>query len=500
MRYGAADRFLPPRPVAWAGVRDALRFGPRAPQIDRPTQRPHLTWLRDAGAWSEDCLVLNVFAPALDTTAQLPVMVYVHGGGFAIGGAGSPGLEGGGLARRGVVLVSVHHRLNLFGHLHLGDGPFEESGNAGILDIVAALGWVKANIAGFGGDPSNVTVFGQSGGASKVAALMATPRAHGLFHKAIIQSASSLLAFATPEQAERNAHQFLSVLGLGRGDIARLRNMPAQMLLDAMPLAVRTAGRIDNYRPVVDGRTIVSQPFDAPAVALSGHVQLMIGWCENEQRLTFAADPAIYRQREAEAVAATARVLGVEPPDAVVLVAAYRRGRPSDFPGDVYAQIYGDHRYRRSVTAAAEAHAASGGPTWMYLLDWKTPVLDGLLRTPHTLCLAFVFGNVAATSGISGEGADRFALQERMTEAWIAFARTGRPDHPGLPLWPTFSAADRQTMVFGWHTRVENDPLAEERRAFRTLSALRPRGRRGHVAVGVGMRRLGSDACPRNGH
>jgi para-nitrobenzyl esterase len=215
---------------------------------------------------------------------------------------------------------------------------------------------------------------------------------------------------------------------------------------------------------------------------MSRQVPLMIGWCESEQRLTFAAEPAIYRQSEHEAVTSIARMLGVAQVDAAALMQAYRSGRPGDSPGDLYAQIYGDQRYRRSVTEAADRHARGGAPTWMYMLDWKTPVLDGLLRTPHTLCLAFVFGNVAAATGITGEGAERFDLQERMTGAWVAFARAGRPDHPGLPPWPTYSADNRETMVFGRDTRIERDPLAEERRAIESYPRYLP-------AIGEGMLR-----------
>jgi para-nitrobenzyl esterase len=243
--------------------------------------------------------------------------------------------------------------------------------------------------------------------------------------------------------------------------------MPVETLLKAMPEAVRASGRIDNYRPVVDGRALPCQPFEAAAVQLSAGVPLMTGWCENEQRLAYAPTPSIYKLSAREARASAARVLGVSQSDAASLIAVYRNGRPQDTPGDIFTQIFGDHRYRRSVTRAAELQIAHGGaPVYVYLLRWKSPVLDGLLRTPHTLCIAFAFGNVDLATGITGTGPDRYPLQEEMAQAWVAFARTGNPNHAGLPTWRPYSPAGRSTLVFDRKTRLVNDPLREERIAF----------------------------------
>jgi para-nitrobenzyl esterase len=419
--------------------------------------------------------VLNVWSRTLDETARRPVMVFLHGGGFSAWGAGAPGIDGAGLARRDVVLVSLNHRLNLFGFLHLA-GDERCPPNVGLLDCVAALEWVRTNIVRFGGDPDNVTIFGQSGGGSKVAMLMAMPSAHGLFHKAIIQSASSLLAPASLEHAERNTHHFLTQLGLdARSHVDSLRKLPADKLLRAMCAAIRVAGRVDDYRPVVDGRVLPTAPFDASAVRLSAAVPLMTGWCENEQRLNFATTPAIYRRSESEVRKACAKFIGIGDDDSEALLEVYRHSRPADTPGDRFAQIVGDQRYRRNVLAAAQRQIEHGGaPAYVYMLAWQSPVMGGLLRAPHTLCLPFAFGNIDRATGITGGGGDRAALQDQMAGAWVSFSRCGNPNHAALPTWRPYGLADRPTMVFGRESREECDPLRKERLAIDRVPIYRP--------------------------
>ena len=257
---------------------------------------------------------------------------------------------------------------------------------------------------------------------------------------------------------------------------------PTLNVKEAMAAAVKAAGQVYDYRPVVDDRALPCQPFEAEAEDLSGHVPLLIGWCENEQRLSFAGCPEIYRQSMGDAIAGVARAVGITHAEAERLIHVYRHNRPGDNPGDIFTQILGDHRYRRSVTRAAEMHVASRrAPAYMYLLNWKTPVLGGLLRTPHTLCIPFAFANADLATGITGTGSDRRQLQDEMCGAWIAFASTGDPNHSSLPAWRPYSVRERPTMIFDRQTRLMNDPLSEERCAFESYPRYVP-------AVGEGAR------------
>ena len=466
---GGEGRFRPP--VArepWSGVRDAVAFGHRAPQQDRPV-RPANAWIREEGPQSEDCLVLNVYTPAVNDGGRRPVMVWLHGGGY-FGGSGSPpGLDGSNLARTGdVVVVTLNHRLNTFGFAWLaalGDERALDAGNAGMLDIVLTLQWVRDNIGAFGGDAGNVTIFGQSGGGSKVAVTMTMPAAKGLFHKAIVQSSSSHLRLATPEGAERSAQALLRALGLKSPSLEDLQAVPQADLLKAYLAAVAARNGNDSFRPVIDGRSILNDPFDPAAPDLNPDVPLMIGSCETEKSFyDITLDPKDYPMTEAQLQSRVAALMHRSPDIAPRLIEHYRAARPSASARDLFNVIHSDHMYRRNGIEAAERRIAQGkAPVWYYEFTWKTPVLGGMLKTPHTLCIPFAFGNIGIARDFVGEGPRQEALQSRVMGAWIAFARTGNPNHAGLPRWAPYETDTRPTMVFDDDCRVEHDPKAADR-------------------------------------
>ncbi len=464
-------RFLPPRsPRAWSGTRDALAVGRSAPQPGRTLSVPWWTWITDDQPQGEDCLVLNVYAPETSAARELPVMFYLHGGGFNTGSASTAGTDGTDLARQGnVVVVTINHRLNVFGFLYLASfkgGRFAETGNAGMLDAVAALRWVKENIAAFGGDADNVTIFGQSGGASKVAVLMAMPQAQGLFHKAIIQSASSLIRMATPEQATAAAKGLLEELG-GEQALDRLGDISAADLLAARQRAIAKAGGVDNFRPVVDGKSLPEHPFHPVAPDPSRNVPLLIGSTDTEQTFFLGPDASNFALNRTQSVARISGFMGISGDDASKLYDDYAISRGNASPSEIMIYVLSDQMYRRNDTLAADRKAQQGGAAvYSYLLTWRSPVMDGRLKSPHTMCIPFVFGTYEAAAPMIGTGSDRAALSRKMMDAWASFAKSGVPRAEGLPVWKPYNAVSRPTMIFDNECRIEDDPRKADRLAL----------------------------------
>jgi para-nitrobenzyl esterase len=477
-------RFLPPAPPAgWTGTRDATAYGPRAPQLTRPSSGRAAVIPADSGPTDEDCLRLNVWTPSL--AGKRPVLVWLHGGGFFAGSGSWSVTDGRALARQhDVTVVSVNHRLGLLGHLYLGDalGPdYATSGNTGMLDLVAALTWVRDNIEGFGGDPDCVTIFGQSGGAGKVLALLAMPAARGLFHRAIMQSGTSLQPGSAPgldlAGAADVAGQALKFLDLSRDDPRQLLELPAERLLAAQAELMKNwtpgsrGGR--SFRPVVDGVSLPVHPWDALAGGQGAPVPVMIGSTLDETRLflyeampAFSAAPAAFTLAEDELTRRVAAHLD-EPAAARAVIAHYRSTHPGASALDVYSAITSDF-LRVGAAEHAERKLAGAqrtdgyGAAYVYLFAWRSPLFGGALGASHTFELPFLFGTldeVPATA--AGDG--RLRVAAAVSGSWAQFARTGQPGHDLTGRWPAYTLGARPTMVFDTESGVRDDPLGTDR-------------------------------------
>jgi para-nitrobenzyl esterase len=474
LRYGAppmgALRWAPPaRPTAWKDPALAAEFGPAAMQLASGgsavrypgTVGAALNQLMNAGQdvirQSEDCLFLNLWTPALDGKAR-PVMVWFHGGGFNYGSGNWPVYDGHNLARNhDVVLVSVTHRLNAFGYLYLGEaGGDPASGNAGMLDLVAALQWVRDNIAAFGGDPGNVTVFGQSGGGAKVATTLAMPAASGLRHKGIVESGAALRA---GDKAAAAAQAGRLMRELGVADLAALRQVPAPAILSA----VRAQGPAGlRWGPVMDDVAVVGHPFDPAANPVGRDVPVMVGCTSDEQTLYNVGFDWWGKATEAQALE---RLRGQYGALADPLWAAAAARYPGDSPSYRYVDVTSKAAFVSSA-ALAERKSAQPASVYMYVWAWGAPVEGGMMRAPHTMEIPFAFDNVDKGPILLGAAPATFRLGKQASGAWAAFARTGDPNAAGsgLPHWPRYDAARRATMIFNTESRVENDPYAEFRK------------------------------------
>ncbi len=468
--YGAstagARRFMPPeKPRPWTGVRNALQLGHRSPQLLSAFHGqvpPEVEVMDRDEPMGEDCLMLNVWTAGLGP-GHRPVMVWLHGGGYTSGSGGFIIYDGTELARKhDVVAISLNHRLTALGYLYLaglGDPRFAESSNLGNLDIIAALEWVRDNIAAFGGDPGNVTLFGQSGGGGKVSSLMAMPAAKGLFHRAIVESGADVRGLSR-EVATRSAESYLARLHVKPDRLEELQRLPVQRLIAA---TAPGAGPPLALAPVVDGRSLPTNPFDPVAPALSADIPLLIGTVETE--VTFfphqILDPIDDASLHAHVKQA---VRGASDAQVDRLIAAYRAGRPGASNTDLYLIIASDATFRRGVLLEAERKAAQGtAAVYQYYFTWRSPVRGGKLRTFHTIEIPFVFDNVDAAKAMVGSGEDRYALARKVSGAWVAFARSGNPNHPGLPNWAPYDNTRRATMILNDECRLVDDPHRTER-------------------------------------
>jgi para-nitrobenzyl esterase len=474
-----ARRFQAPQPVAaWTEIFDATGFGAPAMQsYDRTLNGSELsiqlatlfTMRTEMKYDNEDCLYLNVWTPAVDEAGldrQRPVMVWFHGGGYSYGSGSWPIYDGTNLARKGdVVVVTVNHRLNVFGYLHLAEiaGPaYADSGNAGMLDLVASLQWVRDNIAGFGGDPHNVTIMGESGGGSKVSTLLAMPAADGLFDKAIVQSGPGLTAVPA-SAATRNAKAVLAELGIEGSDMTALTSLSTETIMAAYDAAQANAGGGFGLRlaPVVDDRHLRRHPFTPDAPAQSKDIPLMIGFNKDEWTIFNTAEPWFGQLTEEDLPEKAASVVGDK---ADRLLAAERAHHPGYTPTYLYNVLMSDARMLIGSTTLAERKAAQhGAPVFLYYLTWETPVGGGIFKTPHTLDIPFMFDNVDRAVALTGDGPEARSLENQMSSAWIAFARTGDPNNAALPQWPSYDAESRATMLFDAPPHVVDDPKGDVR-------------------------------------
>ena len=424
---------------------------------------PFYAWYSAIEPIGEDCLFLNVFTSGLGT-GKRPVMVWLHGGGWRCFASSTPGTDATGLARaQDVVVISVNHRLNGFGFLSL-DGSherFADSGNVGLLDLVMALQWVRDNAAAFGGDPDNVTIFGQSGGAAKVAALLAMPAAKGLFHKAIVQSTSGGMRIAGRDEAVRMAAELAGVLGMARLSGDDLQKLPMDVLLSAVEKASGP------FRPMIDGRNFFADPFSPAAPVTSVDVPLMAGAANTESTWYYAANPGNFSLDYADVKRRLARFFKLDAAAVDALIDAYRTSYPAYDTSDVLTAITTDYLYKRNTMKIALLQSASArAPVYHYVFARETPIGNGRFRSPHSAEIPFIFGTTAAAEAHCGTGSDIAPMTERMMATWAAFARNGNPNNPTIPEWKTFKEPDRLTMILKVESRLESDPGGAARAAL----------------------------------
>jgi para-nitrobenzyl esterase len=475
------NRFMPPQPVKpWTDVRPTLAWGPVSPHGPRAgwvNQEEQFLYQWDDGFAGEDMLRLNVWTPAVNDASKRPVLVWIHGGGYASGSSQElRPYDGERLAREhDVVLVSMNHRLNVFGFLDLsriGGAKYAQSGNVSMLDLVQALEWVRDNIASFGGDPANVTIFGQSGGGGKVTTLMAMPAAKGLFHKASAMS-GSFVATWTPDGSRQLALAVMKELGLDPSQVSRLHTVSTDALLNAGLAAAAkvapfgfpapgTPPKVNlGWQPVVDGVVLPENPFATAAPALSADIPFLVGNTFQE----FAGGMNNPKAAEMTWEQVGAQFTPQIGDRAAAAIDAYRKAFPSAKPFEVAGMIGAD-MFRRGTVMQTELKAAQPAAVYAYWFGWKTPVLDGRPLAYHCQDLAFWFDNIDRCLQATGGGADARKLASQMSSALVAFAKTGNPNHAGIPEWQPFTSANRAMMIWDTTSEVKIDPDQAARQAL----------------------------------
>ena len=453
----------PQREETWDGVRDATNFSPQSAQSEFALtkmlggERP---------PYSEDSLYLNVWTPACDDAAR-PVMLWIHGGAFIWGAGDTPWYDGTKFASHGdVVLVTINYRLGPLGFLYLPElfgSDFGESGNLGILDQVAALDWVRECISAFGGDPNQVTIFGESAGAASVSTLLGTPAARGLFTRAIAQSGAASW-IAEPEEATTTAIGVIEQLGVRAGDTDALLATTTDALIDALPAWREGDGRGLPFQPVHDGRVLPQRPLDAIAAGSAADIGLISGTNKDEIKLFQFADESLANLTNTELLERVRRWCG---DGADALVADYQSRRPGATPRDLWTTLATDAVFFYPSTKLLDAQSAHGD-TWAYYFTWETPLLGGIFGTPHAIEIPFVFDNLdrGGAGLFTGNGPERAGIATAMHQAWIAFARTGNPNHAGLPEWPQCAPPERATMRIDAECEVLRNRAEADRQAL----------------------------------
>ena len=451
--YAKAERFMPPQnPDAWDGVLECNDFGPVAKQI--------VSYIADSTMDEKKLFSVNVWTQGISDGKKRPVMLWLHGGGFHVGSSNDPMTYGKALAKKGdVVIVSVNHRLNILGYLDLSacGSNYAQSANVGMLDIVKALEWINKNIKNFGGDPSNVTIFGESGGGGKVGTLMCMPAAKGLFHKAIIQS-GTLLNVMTKEKSQALGLAVLENLGLTADDVEKLDTVPYLNLVKAGNDAIakisgpRKPGSptMFGFAPSADGVVLLQQPFSPGFADISKDIPLMIGTTFNELMRTAYAEKNPTMEQAKERLA---KEYGNKNNQYIELFA---KAYPDYTPQDLLSI---DNVFRPYTIRTADARAMQGSaPLYVYLLAWKSPVDSASRGSFHGLDIPLAFNNVDLRPDWTGNSEEAWKLADKMSSAWLNFAKTGNPNVEGvLPDWEPYTAENGATMYFDNECRIVNN-------------------------------------------